>query len=312
MNQPGATPSTTRRTARAPLDVVRGLLIGGAEIVPGVSGGTIALVTGVYETLIESAGHAVGALRLAVTGRRREARDELGRVRWGVVLPVLAGMVTAVLVGAALLEPLLEAEPVGARAVFAGLILASLVVPYRMVGRWSPALALLAALAAAAAFVLTGLPPATVRDPALPLVAVAAAVAICALVLPGVSGSFLLLSLGLYDATIAAVNDRDPAYLGAFAAGALVGLALFVKLLQHLLETHRSATLAVMTGLMLGSLRALWPWQTEDRDLLGPGDDVAVVTSLVLAGAALVAVLLLVETRLAGHSAAAAEPSRRP
>ncbi len=304
MKQPGGAPSTTRRTARAPLDVVRGLLIGGAEIVPGVSGGTIALVTGVYETLIGSAGHAVNGVRLVATGRRRDVRGELARVRWGVVLPVLAGMATAVLVGAALLEPLLEAEPVGARAVFAGLILASLVVPYRMVGSWSAGLALLAALAAAAAFVLTGLPPASVSDPALPLVAAAAAVAVCALVLPGVSGSFLLLSVGLYDATIAAVNDRDPAYLAAFAAGAVIGLSLFVKLLQHLLETHRSATLAVMTGLMLGSLRALWPWQTEDRDLLAAGDDVAVVLALVLAGAGVVVVLLLAEAGLTARSQA--------
>jgi putative membrane protein len=297
-------------TTHVPLDVVRGGLIGAAEVVPGVSGGTIALVTGVYETLIGSAGHLVHGLRLLAARHRAEARTQLAMVRWDVVLPVLAGMVVAVVLGAALLEPVLEEHPVRARAVFAGLILASLVVPWRMVGRWTPGLYGVAAAAAVAAALLTGLPPGSVRDPALPLVALAAAVAVCALVLPGVSGSFLLLSVGLYETTIGAVNDRDLTYLGVFFLGAVSGLALFVRLLQHLLDHHHRVTLAVMTGLMAGSLRALWPWQTDERDLLAPTGDVGQVVALVVAGAAVVLVLVAVETRLARRPAP--EPSDAP
>lgn len=289
--------------ASAPLDVLRGVLIGAAEVVPGVSGGTIALVMGLYETLIGSAGHLVSAARFAATGHRARAAADLVRVRWGVVLPVGLGMVTAVVVGAALLEPVLEDHPVGARAVFAGLILASLAVPVQMVGRWTPSLVLLTVAGAVAAAVLTGLPPGSISDPPLLLVLAAAAVAICALVLPGVSGSFLLLTFGLYEATLGAVNDRDLAYLGAFALGALIGLSVFVKVLQHMLAHHHAATLAVMTGLMAGSLRALWPWQTDDRQVLAPSGDVGSVALLALAGAGAIVVLLLVQARLGRRSA---------
>ena len=296
MSTPTARADTRKRAA--PLHVVRGALIGAAEVVPGVSGGTVALVVGLYATLIGSASHLLSALRLLVTGRRDEAREAHGHVRWSVLLPVGAGMVTALVIGARVLEPVLEDHPVGARAVFAGLILASLVVPIGMVGHWGAREVGLAAVAAVAAVLLTGLPPGTVASPPLPLVAGAAAVAVCALVLPGVSGSFLLLTVGLYAPTLAAVNDRNLAYLGAFAVGALVGLSAFVKLLQYLLTQHGTVTLAVMTGLMAGSLRALWPWQDESRALLAPGPDAGSVLLLVLAGAAVVTVLLLVERRI--------------
>lgn len=270
--------------------------MGTAEVVPGVSGGTVALVLGVYERLIDTAHHTVTAARRLVTGDVAGARAEIARGSWKVVVPLLLGNVVAVLVGARLVEPLLDDHPVGSRAVFLGLVLASLVVPVSMVGRrWTPRLGLLAAAAAVTAAVLTGIPPATAADPSLPVVAAAAAVAICALVMPGVSGSFLLATVGLYAPTLTAVNERDVAYLAAFALGATVGLALFVRLLRHLLHAHRAVTLAVMTGLMVGSLRALWPWQTDARDLLGPAGDALPVLGLVAAGVAVVLGLLLLE-----------------
>jgi putative membrane protein len=280
------------------VNLVRGSLIGFAEVVPGVSGGTIALIIGLYETLISSAAAFVkGALAL-VRGRASEARALFGEVHWRVVMPVAVGMAAAVVVGAAALEPLIEEYPVQTRAVFFGLVVVGISVPARMVGRWDVRAVLLAAVAAAAAFVLTGLPPATVDDPSLALVAVSGAAAVCALALPGVSGSFLLLSIGLYEPTISAVNNRDLAYLGAFALGALVGLSSFVLLLQWLLSHRPRITLVVLTGLMVGSLRALWPWQDDDRTLLAPEGDVASVIGLALAGAAVIVVLVWAERRL--------------
>lgn len=285
-----------------PVNVLRGAAIGAAEVVPGVSGGTIALVVGVYEILIGSAEAVVkGVLALVVDSVRgrgaTRAREHLRLVRWGVVLPVLAGMVLAVLAGAALLEPFVVDHPEQSRALFAGMILVSLWVPLRLVGRWDVRTVLLAVVAAVAAFLLAGLPTLDPVDPPLPVVGIAAAVAICALVVPGVSGSYLLLAVGLYAPTLAAVNQRDFAYLGVFALGALVGLSSFVVLMQWLLEHHRRATLAVALGLMAGSLRALWPWQDADGGAAAPTSDGAATTALAfVVGAVIVAGALLLQS----------------
>lgn len=289
---------------------VRGALIGAAEVVPGVSGGTIALIVGVYETIIRSAGHLVrAAVNVVLHGLRRgtdgAVRHHAREVRWDALVPIGIGMLTAVVVGAALLEPVLEEYPVQARALFAGLIVASLVVPARMVGgRWTATEVLVGLLAAAAAFLLTGIPPAADQDPTALVVFGAAAVAVCALVLPGVSGSFLLLTLGLYEPTLGAVNDRDLGYLGVFVLGAIFGLGAFVAGLQWLLEHRHRITLVVMTGLMAGSLRALWPWQDDDRGLLAPGESLGAVVVLFAVGAIVVLTLVLVETRVQVRAAA--------
>jgi putative membrane protein len=220
-------------------------------------------------------------------------------VRWSVVLPIGIGMLAAIVVGAALLAPLLEAYPTGTRAVFAGLIAASLIVPARMVGgRWTTREVLIGLLAAALTFVLTGLPRGADVEPTLLIVAVAAAFAVCALVLPGVSGSYLLLTVGMYAPTLAAVNDRNVVYLGVFILGAMIGLGVFVSGLQWLLKNRRRITLVIMTGLMLGSLRALWPWQTETGGVLPPDDDLGLVLLLVVIGASVVLGIMAIEAAL--------------
>ena len=285
---------------RVPLDVVRGALMGVAEVIPGVSGGTVALVVGVYEAVIGSAGHLVRGIAAAIVDPFRgrglaRSRTHLAQVRWGVVIPVGIGMLLAIVAASAIVAPLVEERPVETRAVFTGLIVASLIVPARMVGRWGAREVLLALAAAVLAVVLVGLPPVAEMEPALWLVAPAAAAAVCALVLPGVSGSFVLLTVGMYAPTLAAVNDRDYAYLGVFAVGAIIGLAAFVPTLQWLLEHRRRVTLAIMTGLLAGSLRALWPWQSEDGALEPAGSDAGLALLLALAGAAVVVALLIAE-----------------
>lgn len=294
-------------------NALRGALIGSAEVVPGVSGGTVALVTGVYERLIDSAGHLITALRLLLIDRP-SARAELRRVDWGTVLPLGLAMVLAVVTLARVIEPLLEEYPERSRALFLGLVLASVVVPAAMVGRWGRRELLLGAVAVLAAVGLTSIPPAADASPPLAFVFVCAAFAICALVLPGISGSFLLLSLGVYAPTLAAVNNRDYTYLLVFLAGAVTGLALFVKVLQYLLTHRRRVTLAIMTGLMIGSLRALWPWQDDDRRLLAPDDDGVAVVSLALLGVGIVAALLVAQARVerVGALEAAREMGEHP
>lgn len=288
------------------INLVRGALIGVAEVIPGVSGGTIALIVGIYRTLINAAADAVLAVRqlFGLAGGKPSARrfgHGIATLPWRVLIPVGIGMVVALVLGAKFIEPLLEEYPAPMRALFFGLVLAGIVVPARMVrahGRWRPIDVVIALLAAIAVFFLTGLPPATITDPSIVMVMGSAAIAICALVLPGVSGSFLLLSFGMYEPTIQAVNERNAAYLTAFAVGAVIGLAIFVSILKWLLDHRAHITLVILTGLMVGSLRALWPWQTEDRDLLAPGDDVGIIVAMGLVGILVVVVLLFIERRL--------------
>jgi len=277
-------------------NLLRGLLIGTAEVIPGVSGGTIALIVGIYERIIGSAASAVEAFLFLLRGKLQEAKVAARQIDWLLVLPVLLGMFAAIFAAAAVIEPLLESQPENMRGLFAGLILVSLLVPYRMVGAsWQVTEYLLGLIAAAFSFALVSLPRQEVADPALALVFTAAAVAVCALVLPGVSGSFLLLAIGFYAPTIAAVSDLDFGYLSVFVLGAIVGLALFSTALRWLLVNRRRVTLVVMTGLMVGSLRALWPWQ----DTLGQPVSPESVTPLVFfaVGALFVALLLWVQSR---------------
>lgn len=285
------------------VNLVRGVLIGVAEVIPGVSGGTVALIVGLYRRLIDALADVVLAARRLITGPRSEVGPLLRGLPWAMLIPVAVGMGAAVIVGARILEPLLETHPVQMRALFFGLVAAGVAVPLGILLRTPPGgfdvrVGVLIVVAAVAAVVLTGLPPGNISDPPLIAVFFAAAAAICALVLPGVSGSFLLLSFGLYESTIAAVNERNVAYLAVFAIGAIFGLAVFVSVLRWLLDSHARITMAIIVGLMIGSLRALWPWQDDDRGLLAPSTDVLSSVLLALAGAAIVAALLWIERRL--------------
>lgn len=297
---------------RTLVDLLRGALIGVVETIPGVSGGTVALLVGVYEQLLASASSLVRGLAYAVVDGVRgrglaRARAHLAQVSWRVVLPVGVGMVLALVSAARVVEPLLDEHPTTSRALFAGLIVASLAVPARMLGaRWRVQDVALAVAAAAAGFLLTGLPSATVDDPSPAAILGSAALAVCALVLPGVSGSFVLVSTGTYQPALAALNAGDVPTIGLFVLGGVVGLALFVHVLRWLLASHRRVTLAIMTGLMAGSLRALWPWQSDDRDLLAPSGDVGAVATWFAVGVVVVGCVLLVERIVVRRRAARA------
>ncbi|MEH6820627.1 MAG: DUF368 domain-containing protein [Dietzia psychralcaliphila] len=295
---------------------LRGALIGMAELVPGVSGGTVALVTGVYPRLLDSGAHVVDGMRSAALGPERRARTAAAfrHVDWWLLLPLAVGMLAMVFTMAGVMKGFVEGSPEIARGLFLGMVAASIAVPLGM-ARATPGgrnwvLGLIFAGGAALAFVLSGLPSGSISDPSYLLVFVAAAVAICALVLPGVSGSYLLLAMGLYAPTLGAVDDRNFAYLGVFALGALLGISLFVKVLDRLLEDFRKPTLIAMAGLMLGSLRALWPWQTEEADVLAPGSDWPMVLAAAAAGVVVVVIVLAVE-RVFADKAATTDPDPR-
>jgi putative membrane protein len=277
------------------------VLIGIAEVIPGVSGGTLALITGIYSRLLNNIDLLFKSLR-QIAHPKLMARNLIA-LEWKFLLPVFIGMALALITTASFMEGLLESNPIELRAVFAGLVAAGIYIPFKMSvsvngDNWTLRDYLLALIGALAAFFLTGLPQGEVSNPGPILIFFSAAIAICALVLPGISGSFLLLTIGMYSATIGALNDRDLQYLLIFALGALLGLASFVSLLKFLLSQRARPTLVLLAGLMLGSLRALWPWQGEDRELVSPYSSELTALLLFLAGALIVAFLVKVEERL--------------
>ena len=299
---PAAAPADTALPRhRNPLgNLLRGALIGVVETVPGVSGGTVALVTGLYDELIEAGHRITAAARRLVTGPERVVRacEQLRGVNWLLVLPLLVGMAAAVLTIAGPVTGLVEDHPETMRALFLGLVAGSVLVPVRLSGgAWRGAELGLFALGAVGGLLLTSL-PSTSLEPSPWVVAPAAAIAVCALVLPGVSGSFLLLSVGLYQPTLQAVDQRDLGYIAWFGLWALVGLVVIVKLMRILLTRHHRGTMVVLAGVMIGALRSLWPWQDASGALQGPGADWPLMLLLALVGVVAVQLLVLVESRL--------------
>jgi putative membrane protein len=237
----------------------RGACMGAADVVPGVSGGTLALLFGIYDRLlaaISGGSHALGRFaRGDVHGGLRRLRE----VDWWFLIPLMVGLVTTVVLLAGVIEGALIDHPEPMAGLFLGLVVASVVVTRREVA-WSPQRLGGAALVGIAVFAGLGYQGAPITDPSAPVLLASGAVAVCAMVLPGISGSFLLLMLGMYSAVIGMVDERLVGDAVVFGVGAIIGLACFSSLLAGLLERRRDDVLAVMVGLMVGSLRVLWPW----------------------------------------------------
>jgi putative membrane protein len=225
-------------------------------------------------------------------------REAVRRIDFALLLPLGAGILTALLTGAALIPGLMEDYPAQTRALFFGLIAGSILIPWGRIRARSMLHVAVMVVAAGIAFLFAGMPDRTVSDPSLLVVFGAASLAICAMILPGVSGAFLLLVMGMYERTLDALHDREVAYIAVFAAGAAVGLMVFSWVLRRLLAIAHDVTMAALVGLMAGSLRALWPFMETDRSLRGPvdGDPVAVAIALALVGLMFVVAL----TRLGG------------
>ena len=245
---------------------LKGVVMGSADVVPGVSGGTMALILGIYETLILSLQQLSGpAFWGALRRFRLAAAFEAVNGRFLVALT--AGIATAVLLFAHLLTWLLETQETLLYSLFFGLILASVFVVGRRVRRWTPLPLAVLGVSALGAFVLVGLSPTTTPDSSWFLF-LSGALAICAMVLPGISGAFILLLLGKYVYVLEAVSHLDLVAIALFGLGALVGLLSFVRLLGVLFARHYDLTIALLTGFMLGSLRKIWPWKLAGGDAL--------------------------------------------
>ena len=248
------------RGRRLALGLARGVAMGSADVVPGVSGGTIAVVLGIYERLLDAVRAIAAAAGLLLRGNWPACRQRLTAVDWWMLVPLLAGILGTIVLLASVIETQLQERPETMAGLFCGLVAASAVAACRLFDWRGFAQAAVMALSAAATFALLGFQSGPVADPSLPVLAGAGAVAVCAMILPGISGAFLLLMLGMYGAVLGAVTDLLLVDLVVFAAGAAVGLALFSSLLGRLLERARHTVMAVLVGLMAGSLRVLWPW----------------------------------------------------
>lgn len=305
MSQPAAKPAAQKDTApsQIALNLVRGALIGTVETVPGVSGGTVALVVGVYERLISAASSLMSGVKEIAVGTVRKDATLRGagiqRVKglpWALLLAIFLGMGIAVISMAHMMSYLVEAQPVLTSAAFFGMVLASLYVPFSFAGKWRNKDWLYALIAAGIMYFIVSMPPAgDMTNPPWYIIMGAAAIAIAALVLPGLSGSFLLLSFGLYQTTMSAVSNFDLTYITLFGLGAVLGLATVVKGLEWVLQHHHHLTLVVLTGVMLGALRALWPWKTDSNDLLAVGDQAGAALIWCLVGFVLVALVILAD-----------------
>lgn len=268
------------------LNLIRGALIGMAELVPGISGGTVALVVGIYERALNAGNQLI--------------RREFSKVDWPFLIAVGLGMVTAVFTMSTVLVNFVEGYPELSRGLFLGMVAVSILVPVGMMDprdlrRRLPVMAPLFLIAAVVSFLITGVTSAPQQDPSLIIIFLAAAVAVCALVMPGLSGSFLLLAFGLYTPIMASLSNRDWDVILVFILGALLGVILFIRALTWILERHRTVTLTVMSGLMLGSLRALWPWQSGEAELQGPTTPVWPVVGMVVLGMVIVAVFVIAD-----------------
>ncbi len=238
--------------------ILKGCAMGMADVVPGVSGGTIAFISGIYEELINSIKSIdLTALRLLLGGKFGAFWS---RINGSFLLSVLCGIAIAIFSVAKLMTWLLHRHPIGIWAFFFGLIIASAALVYKQVHRWNLACALALAAGIAAAAWITVASPASTPDQWW-FIILSGAIAICAMILPGISGAFILLLLGKYSFIMQAVVDMNIPVLALFACGAVAGIISFSHLLSWLLARYHDLTVSLLMGFMIGALNKVWPWK---------------------------------------------------
>jgi len=232
--------------------------MGAADVVPGVSGGTIAFITGIYEELVNSIKSInMEAIRIFFTGRWKSFWKH---INGNFLLAVFAGVFISVLSLARVLEYLLENHPILIWSFFFGLILASSYIVSRKIRKWDYPRVVALVGGIGIAFYITSVTPTTTTDASW-FIFLAGALASCAMILPGISGSFILLLLGKYVFALQAVNDRIILDLLLLGSGAVLGIILFANLLSWLLKKYHDITIAILVGFMIGSLNKIWPWK---------------------------------------------------
>lgn len=295
-----ASPSQSSNSPKQLLEIyVKGIAMGAADIVPGVSGGTIALIAGIYERLINAIGN-VGPELWHIwrkQGGIRGIADIWRYIDATFLLCLIAGIATSFITLAGGIKYLLDHQPLLIWSFFFGLVVATVFILLTEISKWTLARVTLFAIGmVAAAFISTA--PMLPATPSLPYLFMSGAIAICAMILPGVSGSFILLLLGAYDTVLEAVHTLNFTVLLTVMAGMASGLLLFTRILKWLLARYYQGTLALLTGFIAGSLLKIWPWKVADVGNVLPWqypDGAQWVTTLMLMviGAVLVTLISL-------------------
>ena len=253
---------------------LKGIAMGAADVVPGVSGGTIALITGIYQELLESIG------KIGFAALKTLKKDGFGAA-WNYIngwflLILVSGMLTSALLLSHLILFALSNYPIPVWSFFFGLIIASSIHIGGTITQWKSVLVYMMA-GILAGYLLTDMAPVHAEFSYFYLF-ISGAIAICAMILPGISGSFILLILGMYTNVLAAIKGFDLPVILVFCMGCLTGLLAFSKLLSWLLQHAHNITMAVLLGIMLGSLNRIWPWkEVLAYQLKSNGDQVAIV-----------------------------------
>lgn len=237
---------------------VKGMAMGAADVVPGVSGGTIAFITNIYEQLIDSI-HSIGPKTLLILKNEGIAKA-WASFNGTFLLTLFLGVATSIFSLAKIITHLLQTQPIMVWSFFFGLIVISAIYVGRQIKDWNLAKAATLSFGAVFAWQLSGMTPTEVEATPL-IIFFSGALAICAMILPGISGSFILLMLGMYGHVLGAIKGLDLVTIAIFGAGCAIGLLSFSRVLDWLLKHYREITMAMLTGFMIGSLNKVWPWK---------------------------------------------------
>ncbi len=240
------------------LNYLKGMAMGAADIVPGVSGGSIALIAGIYQELLDSI-NAFNWNNLLLL-KSFQIKEFYLRLNGNFLLSLVLGIMTSIFALSRVITYLMDEHPIPLWSFFSGLILVSAFLILKETKKWNFVIVISIAMGTAFAWWVTNLPPTTTPD-APWFTFVAGAIAICAMILPGISGSFVLLILGQYERILQAVLDKDIFTLALFASGCLVGILSFSRVVAYLLRRFHAATIGLLSGFMLGSVNELWPWK---------------------------------------------------
>jgi len=238
---------------------LKGMAMGAADVVPGVSGGTIAFISGIYDELLDS----INAFnfKLFTLFKEQGLKKVWKTVNGNFLVALFIGIAISVLSLAKVLSLALEQYPILVWSFFFGLVLASILYVGKQIKKWNIWSILSLLVGVLIAYFITQIQPAVSANPTAFYLILSGSLAICAMILPGISGSFILVLLGMYQVALTAIHERELDKIALLGLGAIIGLLSFSKLLKYVLEHYRNYTLALLTGFIIGALNKIWPWK---------------------------------------------------
>ena len=238
---------------------LKGMAMGAADVVPGVSGGTIAFISGIYDELLDSINTI--DLKLFKVLKENGFKEVWNTINGNFLMSLFLGIFISILSLAKLLSLLLEQHPILVWSFFFGLVVASILYVGKQINRWNLGTLLSLVIGVLIAYFITQIQPAIGANPTAFYLILSGSLAICAMILPGISGSFILVILGMYQIVLTAVHERELEKIALIGIGAIFGLLTFSRLLKYILEHYRNSTLALLTGFIIGALNKIWPWK---------------------------------------------------